>query len=175
MTEPNWSDNDYPKIDFQNMSYYSEPKKKPTLNSLNEVDPEVIKIFDKLGIPLTEQKRLANVAVDAFFDSVSIATTHSKTLSKSGSFPPMITFFAALNSAVSTDGTFVYIPKNTKCPMQISTYFRINAMETGQFKRTLIIADDESSVEYLQGCTAPSYDTNQLHAAVVELYCNKES
>ncbi|KAL4566797.1 hypothetical protein LXL04_030922 [Taraxacum kok-saghyz] len=198
MTEPNWSDNDYPKIDFQNMSYYSEPKKKPTLNSLNEVDPEVIKIFDKLGIPLTEQKRLANVAVDAVFDSVSIATTHSKTLSKSGVIfcsiseaikthpdlikkylgkvvPPDDNFFVALNSVVSTDETFVYIPKNTKCPMQISTYFRINAMETGQFERTLIIADDESSVEYLEGCTAPSYDTNQLHAAVVELYCNKES
>ncbi|KAL4566786.1 hypothetical protein LXL04_030911 [Taraxacum kok-saghyz] len=160
-----WSDNDYPKIAFQNMSYYSEPKKKPTLNSLSEVDAEVIKTFDNLGIPLTEQKRLANVAVYAVFDSVSIATTHSKSLSKSGVnfcsisdaikthpdlikkylgkvVPPDDNFFAALNSAVFTDGTFVCIPKNTKRPMQISTYFRINAMETGQFKRTLIIADD---------------------------------
>nr|XP_043609300.1 UPF0051 protein ABCI8, chloroplastic [Erigeron canadensis] len=198
MTEPNWSDNDYPKIDFQNICYYSEPKKKPTLNSLDEADPELIKYFDKLGIPLNEKKRLANVAVDAVLDSVSIATTHRKTLEKSGvifcsiseavrEYPDLVkkylgkvvssddNFYAALNSAVFSDGSFVYIPKDTKCPMQISTYFRINAMETGQFERTLIVAEDRSFVEYLEGCTAPSYDTNQLHAAVVELYCNEEA
>ncbi|KAJ9566688.1 hypothetical protein OSB04_002654 [Centaurea solstitialis] len=198
MAEPKWSDNDYPKIDFQNMCYYSEPKKKPTLNSLDEADPELIKYFDKLGITLNEKKRLANVAVDAVLDSVSIATTHRKTLEKSGVIfcsiseaireypdlvkkylgkvvPPEDNFYAALNSAVFSDGSFVYIPKDTKCPMQISTYFRINAMETGQFERTLIVAEDRSFVEYLEGCTAPSYDTNQLHAAVVELYCNEEA
>lgn len=198
MTEPKWSDNDYPKIDFQNICYYSEPKQKPTLNSLDEADPELIKYFDKLGISLNEKKRLANVAVDAVLDSVSIATTHRKTLEKSGvifcsiseairEYPDLVkkylgkvvspddNFYAALNSAVFSDGSFVYIPKNTKCPMQISTYFRINAMETGQFERTLIIADDRSFVEYLEGCTAPSYDTNQLHAAVVELHCNEEA
>ncbi|KAJ7970901.1 UPF0051 protein ABCI8, chloroplastic-like [Quillaja saponaria] len=160
MKEPKWSDNRYPPIDFQDMCYYSAPKKKPTLNSLNEADPELLKYFDKLGVPLNEQNRLANVAVDAVLDSVSIATTHRKTLEKS-----------ALNSAVFSDGSFCYIPKGTKCPMQISTYFRINALETGQFERTLIVAEERSSVEYLEGCTAPSYDTNQLHAAVVELYC----
>ncbi|CAI9270199.1 unnamed protein product [Lactuca saligna] len=198
MTEPKWSDNDYPKIDFQNLCYYSEPKKKPTLNSLDEADPELLKYFDKLGIPLSEKNRLANVAVDAVLDSVSIATTHRKTLEKSGvifcsiseaikDHPDKVkkylgkvvssddNFYAALNSAVFSDGSFVYIPKDTKCPMQISTYFRINAMETGQFERTLIIADDRSFVEYLEGCTAPSYDTNQLHAAVVELHCNEEA
>ncbi|KAL0442923.1 UNVERIFIED_CONTAM: hypothetical protein Slati_2015000 [Sesamum latifolium] len=195
MKEPKWSDNQYPRIDFQDICYYSEPKKKPTLNSLDEADPELIKYFDKLGVPLNERNRLANVAVDAVLDSVSIATTHRKTLEKSGvifcsiseairEYPDLIrkylgrvvpaddNFYAALNSAVFSDGSFVYIPKNTKCPMQISTYFRINAMETGQFERTLIVADEGSFVEYLEGCTAPSYDTNQLHAAVVELYCH---
>ncbi|KAK4368323.1 hypothetical protein RND71_012115 [Anisodus tanguticus] len=196
MNEPKWSDNKYPEINFQDICYYSEPKKKPTLNSLDEADPELIKYFDKLGIPLNEKNRLANVAVDAVLDSVSIATTHRKTLEKSGVIfcsiseaireypdlvkkylgrvvPPEDNFYAALNSAVFSDGSFVYIPKNTRCPMQISTYFRINAMETGQFERTVIIAEEGSFVEYLEGCTAPSYDTNQLHAAVVELYCHE--
>jgi FeS assembly protein SufB len=198
MKEPNWSDNEYPNINFADMCYYSEPKKKETLNSIEEADPELLKYFEKLGIPLTEQNRLANVAVDAVLDSVSIATTHRKTLAKSGvifcsiseairEYPDLVkkylgkvvpvddNYYAALNSAVFSDGSFVYIPKNTKCPMQISTYFRINAMETGQFERTLIIAEDKSFVEYLEGCTAPSYDTNQLHAAVVELYCHEEA
>ncbi|OIT05722.1 PREDICTED: UPF0051 protein ABCI8, chloroplastic-like [Nicotiana attenuata] len=196
MKEPKWSDNKYPEINFQDIVYYSEPKKKPTLNSLDEADPELVRYFDKLGVPLNERNRLANVAVDAVLDSVSIATTHRKTLEKSGVIfcsiseairehpdlvrkylfrvvPPEDNFYAALNSAVFSDGSFVYIPKNTKCPMQISTYFRINAMETGQFERTLIVADEGSFVEYLEGCTAPSYDTNQLHAAVVELYCHE--
>ncbi|KAL2467149.1 UPF0051 protein ABCI8 [Abeliophyllum distichum] len=196
MKEPKWSDNRYPEIDFQDLCYYSEPKNKPTLNSLDEADPELVRYFDKLGVPLNERNRLANVAVDAVLDSVSIATTHRKTLEKAGVIfcsiseairehpelvmkylgrvvPPEDNFYASLNSAVFSDGSFVYIPKNTKCPMQISTYFRINAMETGQFERTLIVADEGSFVEYLEGCTAPSYDTNQLHAAVVELYCHK--
>ncbi|XP_073151401.1 iron-sulfur cluster assembly SufBD family protein ABCI8, chloroplastic [Henckelia pumila] len=198
MKEPKWSDNQYPRIDFQDICYYSEPKKKPTLNSLDEAAPELIRYFDKLGIPLNERNRLANVkpmALDVVFDSVSIATSHRKTLEEAGvifcsiseavrEYPDLVrkyfgrvvpaddNFYAALNSAVFSDGSFVYIPKNTKCPMQISTYFRINAMETGQFERTLIVADEGSSVEYLEGCTAPSYDTNQLHAAVVELYCH---
>ncbi|PSS04703.1 UPF0051 protein, partial [Actinidia chinensis var. chinensis] len=194
LTEPKWSDNRYPSIDFQDICYYSEPTKKPTLNSLDEADPELIRYFDKLGVPLNEQNRLANVAVDAVLDSVSIATTHRKTLEKSGvifcsiseairEYPDFVrkylgrvvpaddNYYAALNSAVFSDGSFCYIPKDTKCPMQISTYFRINALETGQFERTLIVADDRSFVEYLEGCTAPSYDKNQLHAAVVELYC----
>ncbi|KAG5614058.1 hypothetical protein H5410_013882 [Solanum commersonii] len=196
MKEPKWSDNRYPEISFQDICYYSEPKQKPTLNSLDEADPELIKYFEKLGVPLNERNRLANVAVDAVLDSVSIATTHRKTLEKAGVIfcsiseaireypdlvkkylgrvvPPEDNFYAALNSAVFSDGSFVYIPKNTRCPMQISTYFRINAMETGQFERTVIIAEEGSFVEYLEGCTAPSYDTNQLHAAVVELYCHE--
>ncbi|KAL9392741.1 hypothetical protein Peur_016661 [Populus x canadensis] len=194
LKEPKWSDNEYPIIDFQDICYYSAPKKKPTVNSLEEADPELIKYFDRLGIPLTERNRLANVAVDAVLDSVSIATTHRKTLEKAGvifcsiseaiqKYPDLVrkylgrvvpsedNYYAALNSAVFSDGSFCYVPKDTKCPMQISTYFRINAMETGQFERTLIVADDRSFVEYLEGCTAPSYDKNQLHAAVVELYC----
>ncbi|KAL1829821.1 hypothetical protein ACET3Z_008233 [Daucus carota] len=198
MTEPSWSDNTYPKIDFQDLCYYSEPKKKPTLNSLDEADPELVKYFEKLGVPLNEQNRLANVAVDAVLDSVSIATTHRKTLEKAGVIfcsiseaikeypdlvrkylgkvvPPEDNFYAALNSAVFSDGSFVYIPKDVRSPMQISTYFRINAMETGQFERTLIVAEDRGFVEYLEGCTAPSYDTNQLHAAVVELYCHEDA
>lgn len=166
MKEPKWSDNQYPEIDFQNICYYSEQKKKPTLNSLDEADPELVRYFDKLGIPLNERNRLANVAVDAVLDSVSIATTHRKTLEKAGVFcsifeairdypdlvrkylsrvmPPEDNFYTALNSTVFSDGSFMYIPKNTKCPMQISTYFRINAMETGQFERTLIVADEGS-------------------------------
>ena len=198
MKEPKWFDNQYPLIDFQDICYYSAPKKKPALNSLEEADPELIKYFDKLGVPLNEQNRLANVAVDAVLDSVSIATTHRKTLEKAGvifcsiseairEYPDMVrkylgrvvpsedNYYAALNSAVFSDGSFCYIPKDTKCPMQISTYFRINALETGQFERTLIVADDRSFVEYLEGCTAPSYDRNQLHAAVVELYCAEDA
>ena len=194
LKEPKWSDNQYPLINFQDICYYSAPKKKPALNSLDEADPELIRYFDKLGVPLNEQNRLANVAVDAVLDSVSIATTHRKTLEKAGvifcsiseairEYPDLVrkylgrvvpsedNYYAALNSAVFSDGSFCYIPKDTKCPMQISTYFRINALETGQFERTLIVADDRSFVEYLEGCTAPSYDRNQLHAAVVELYC----
>ncbi|MED6222869.1 UPF0051 protein abci8, chloroplastic [Stylosanthes scabra] len=196
MKEPDWSDNVYPPINFQEICYYSAPKKKPTLGSLNEADPELLRYFDKLGVPLNEQNRLANVAVDAVLDSVSIATTHRKTLEKAGvifcsiseairEYPDLVrkylgrvvpnedNYYVALNSAVFSDGSFVYIPKDTKCPMQISTYFRINAMETGQFERTLIVAEDRSFVEYLEGCTAPTYDTNQLHAAVVELYCSE--
>ncbi|KAF5742177.1 putative Protein sufB [Tripterygium wilfordii] len=198
MKEPKWSDNRYPSIDFQDICYYSAPKKKPTLNSLDEADPELVKYFDRLGVPLNERNRLANVAVDAVLDSVSIATTHRKTLEKAGvifcsiseairEYPDLVkkylgrvvpsedNYYAALNSAVFSDGSFVYIPKDTKCPMQISTYFRINALETGQFERTLIVANDRSFVEYLEGCTAPSYDTNQLHAAVVELYCAEDA
>lgn len=196
MKDPNWSDNKYPKINFQDLCYYSEPKKKPTLNSLDEPAPKLLAYFDRLGVPLLENKR-ANVAVDVVCDSVSIATTHKKTLEeKSGvifcaiseavrEYPDLVkkylgkvvpsddNFYAALNSAVHGDGTFVYIPKNVKCPMQISTYFRINAKEFGQFERTLIVAEEGSFVEYLEGCTAPVYDTNQLHAAVVELYCHE--
>ncbi|XP_050146748.1 UPF0051 protein ABCI8, chloroplastic-like isoform X2 [Malus sylvestris] len=196
MKEPQWSDNRYPAINFQDMCYFSAPKKKPALNSLDEADPELLKYFDRLGVPLNEQNRLANVAVDAVLDSVSIATTHRKALEEKGvifcsiseairEYPDLVkkflgrvvptgdNYYAALNSAVFSDGSFCYIPKDTKCPMQISTYFRINALETGQFERTLIVADDRSFVEYLEGCTAPSYDTNQLHAAVVELYCGE--
>ncbi|BBM97558.1 Fe-S cluster assembly protein SufB [Marchantia polymorpha subsp. ruderalis] len=196
MKEPTWSDNRYPTIDFQDICYYSEPKQKEKKASLDEVDPDLLETFEKLGIPITEQKRLANVAVDAVFDSVSIATTHRKTLMASGvifcsiseairEYPDLIkkylgkvvpvadNYYAALNSAVFSDGSFCYIPKDTVSPMEISTYFRINAMETGQFERTLIIADDRSFVSYLEGCTAPSYDKNQLHAAVVELYCGE--
>ncbi|KAL2649637.1 hypothetical protein R1flu_017765 [Riccia fluitans] len=196
MKEPTWSDNRYPAIDFQDICYYSEPKQKEKKASLDEVDPDLLETFEKLGIPITEQKRLANVAVDAVFDSVSIATTHRKTLAASGvifcsiseavrEYPELVkkylgkvvpvadNYYAALNSAVFSDGSFCYIPKDTVSPMEISTYFRINAMETGQFERTLIIADDRSFVSYLEGCTAPSYDTNQLHAAVVELYCGE--
>ncbi|CAM6041363.1 unnamed protein product [Sphagnum compactum] len=194
MKEPKWSDTRHPPIDFQDMCYYSEPKQKETKQSLDEVDPDLLETFQKLGIPLTEQKRLANVAVDAVFDSVSIATTHRKTLLDAGvifcsiseavrEYPELVkkylgrvvpvadNYYAALNSAVFSDGSFCYVPKDTVSPMEISTYFRINAMETGQFERTLIVADERSFVSYLEGCTAPSYDKNQLHAAVVELYC----
>ena len=192
MKEPQWSNLKYPEINFQNLCYYSAPKKKKELKSLDEVDPELLKTYDKLGIPIDEQKMLAGVAVDAVFDSVSVATTFKETLKKAGvifcsfseavkQYPDLVkkylgkvvphtdNYYAALNSAVFSDGSFVYIPKNTKCPMELSTYFRINAEETGQFERTLIIADKGSYVSYLEGCTAPQRDTNQLHAANVEL------
>ena len=192
MSEPRWVNVEYPKIDYQAICYYSAPKKKPSLNSLADVDPEILKTFEKLGIPLDEQKRLSNVAVDMVFDSVSIGTTFKKKLDDAGVilcsiseavklYPDLIkkylgsvvpigdNFFATLNSAVFSDGSFVYIPKGVRCPMEVSTYFRINDKETGQFERTLIIAEDSSYVSYLEGCTAPAYDNNQLHAAVVEL------
>jgi len=198
MKEPKWSSLKYPKINFQDLCYYSAPKKKKTLKSLDEVDPELLKTYDKLGIPLDEQKMLSGVAVDAVFDSVSVATTFKETLKKAGvifcsfseavqNYPDLIkqylgkvvpytdNYYAALNSAVFSDGSFVYIPKNTKCPMELSTYFRINAANTGQFERTLIIAEEGSYVSYLEGCTAPMRDENQLHAAVVELISLKNS
>lgn len=192
MTPPHWANVTYPPIDFQNVSYYSAPKKKPLLNSLSDVDPEILKTFERLGIPIDEQKRLTNVAVDMVFDSVSIGTTFKKKLDDAGvilcsiseaihTHPELVkkylgsvvpigdNFYAALNSAVFSDGSFVYIPKGVHSPMELSTYFRINDRESGQFERTLIIAEDSSFVSYLEGCTAPAYDTNQLHAAVVEL------
>ena len=191
MIEPKWAKINYPEIDYQKISYFSEPKKS-NLKSLDEVDPEILKTYNKLGIPIEEQKMLAGVAVDAVFDSVSIATTFKEDLAKAGvifcsfseavqEYPDLVkkylgsvvpqadNFFAALNSAVFSDGSFVYIPKDTKCPMELSTYFRINALNTGQFERTLIIAESGSEVSYLEGCTAPMRDENQLHAAVVEL------
>ena len=191
MVEPKWAKINYPEIDYQGISYFSAPKKK-NLESLDEVDPEILKTYNKLGIPIEEQKMLAGVAVDAVFDSVSVTTTFKKDLAKAGvifcsfseavkEYPDLVkkylgsvvpqadNFFAALNSAVFSDGSFVYIPQNTKCPMELSTYFRINALNTGQFERTLIIADSGSEVSYLEGCTAPMRDENQLHAAVVEL------
>ncbi|MBI4476322.1 MAG: Fe-S cluster assembly protein SufB, partial [Acidobacteria bacterium] len=192
MREPTWQNVKYAPIDYQDIVYYSAPKKKPALSSLDEVDPEIRSTFEKLGIPLEEQKLLAGVAVDAVFDSVSVATTFRAKLAELGiifcSFsdavrehPDLVrkylgsvvpysdNFFATLNSAVFSDGSFAYIPKGVRCPMELSTYFRINAMNTGQFERTLIIADEGSSVSYLEGCTAPMRDENQLHAAVVEL------
>eukprot|EP00798_Chlamydomonas_sp_ICE-L_P007603 gene7603-756_t len=198
MSEPDWSDNSYPTINYQDYSYFSEPKIKEKKASLDEVDPELLRTFDKLGIPLMEQKRLANVAVDAVFDSVSIATTFRADLAKHGvifcsfsealkEYPDLIrkhmgsvvpvadNYFTALNSAVFSDGSFVYIPKGVRCPMELSTYFRINASETGQFERTLIIAEEGAHVSYLEGCTAPAYDKNQLHAAVVELSAAKNA
>ncbi|NIQ03239.1 MAG: Fe-S cluster assembly protein SufB, partial [Nitrospinaceae bacterium] len=198
MKEPKWPNVHYPPLDYQDISYYSAPKPKKKLESLDEVDPEILRTFEKLGIPLDEQKRLANVAVDAVFDSVSVATTHKKKLMEMGiifcpiseaiqEYPELVeeyigsvvpvgdNFYAALNSAVFTDGSFVYIPPNTRCPMELSTYFRINTEETGQFERTLIICADDSYVSYLEGCTAPQYDTNQLHAAVVELVAQENS
>ncbi|MGH9858560.1 MAG: Fe-S cluster assembly protein SufB [Candidatus Acidiferrales bacterium] len=190
--EPKWANIKYGPIDYQNITYYSAPKKKPSLTSLEELDPEILRTYEKLGIPLAEQKLLAGVAVDAVFDSVSVATTFKEKLAEVGvifcSFseavqkhPELIqkylgtvvpysdNFFAALNAAVFTDGSFVYVPKGVRCPMELSTYFRINAAETGQFERTLIVADEGSYVSYLEGCTAPIRDENQLHAAVVEL------
>jgi Fe-S cluster assembly protein SufB len=192
MEEPHWPNVEYPAIDYQDIIYYSAPKKKPELNSLDEVDPELLKTFEKLGIPLSEQKLLAGVAVDAVFDSVSVTTTFKETLREKGiifcpiseaiqEYPDIVkkylgsvvpytdNFFAALNSAVFSDGSFVFIPKGVRCPMELSTYFRINAQETGQFERTLIIAEENSYVSYLEGCTAPIRDNNQLHAAIVEL------
>ncbi|GAB4180592.1 MAG: Fe-S cluster assembly protein SufB [Thalassobaculales bacterium] len=195
MTEPSWAKLGYPPIDYQDAYYYAAPKQKPKLASLDEVDPELLRTYEKLGIPLREQEMLAgvsNVAVDAVFDSVSVATTYKKKLEELGvvfcpiseavqRFPDLVreylgtvvpvgdNFFAALNSAVFTDGSFVYVPKGLRCPMELSTYFRINAAETGQFERTLLIADAGSYVSYLEGCTAPKRDENQLHAAVVEL------
>jgi Fe-S cluster assembly protein SufB len=192
MTEPTWALVDYPAIDFQNMVYYSAPKQKKQHGSLDEVDPELLRTFEKLGIPLTEQKMLANVAVDVVFDSVSVATTYKEKLAEAGVIfcsiseavkkhpelvrkymgrvvPPTDNFYAALNSAVFTDGSFCYIPKGVRCPMELSTYFRINNQESGQFERTLIVAEEGSHVSYLEGCTAPQFSSNQLHAAVVEL------
>lgn len=192
MSEPRWPNVSYPPIDYQSFIYYAAPKQKPLKGSLDEVDPEVRRTFEKLGIPIEEQKALAGVAVDAVFDSVSVATTFKEQLAKAGvifcSFseavrehpdlvrkylgsvvPSTDNFFAALNSAVFTDGSFCYVPKGVRCPMELSTYFRINAAETGQFERTLIIADEGAFVSYLEGCTAPMRDENQLHAAVVEL------
>jgi len=166
--EPTWPNIHYPPIDYQDSYYYSAPKPKKVLNSLDEVDPELLETFEKLGISLTEQKRLTGVAVDAVFDSISVATTLVREYM--GSVVPYSdNFYATLNSAVFTDGSFCYIPKGVRCPMELSTYFRINAENTGQFERTLIIADEGAYVSYLEGCTAPMRDENQLHAAVVEL------
>ena len=199
MTEPNWAHVHYTKPDFQAISYYSAPKtNEDGPKSLDEVDPKLLETYNKLGIPLHEQMMLAGVAVDAVFDSVSVATTFKETLAKAGvifgSFsdavkehPELVkkylgsvvpqgdNFYAALNSAVFSDGSFVYVPKGVRCPMELSTYFRINAMNTGQFERTLIIADEGSYVSYLEGCTAPMRDENQLHAAVVELVAHKDA
>ncbi len=198
MKEPEWAHIDYPKIDFQDISYYSAPKVQPQLESLDEVDPKLLETYERLGIPLEEQKMLANVAVDAVFDSVSVRTTFRETLSEAGVIfmpiseavhehpelvkkylssvvPVQDNYYAALNSAVFSDGSFVYIPKGVRCPMELSTYFRINEMNTGQFERTLIIADEGSYVSYLEGCTAPQRDENQLHAAVVELVAHKDA
>ena len=192
MKEPEWSNVTYKKPDFQAISYYSAPKQKKTLDSLDDVDPELLKTFEKLGISLNEQKRLSGVAMDIVVDSVSVATTFKKTLGEKGIIfcsmseaiaehpelvkkhigtvvPKRDNFYAALNSAVFTDGSFCYIPKGVRCPMELSTYFRINESGTGQFERTLLVADEGSFVSYLEGCTAPSRDENQLHAAVVEL------
>ena len=192
MVEPDWSNVKYKKPDLQKISYYSAPKQKPKYNSLEEVDPELLKTFDKLGISIDEQKKLSGVAVDIVMDSVSVATTFRETLAKKGIIfcsiseaiqkhpelvkkyigtviPPRDNYYSALNSAVFTDGSFCYIPKGVRCPMELSTYFRINQAGTGQFERTLVIADEQSYVSYLEGCTAPSRDENQLHAAVVEL------
>ncbi len=192
MKEPTWAQVQYPPIDFQNISYYSAPKTKISKNSLDEVDPEILRTYEKLGIPLQEQKRLEGIAVDAIFDSVSIANTHKKALAEIGiifcsisealqEYPDLVqrylasvvpssdNFYAALNGAVFSDGTFVYIPPKTKCPLELSTNFRINTEGSGQFERTLIICDHDSYVSYLEGCTAPAFDSNQLHAAVVEL------
>ncbi|MFQ5973533.1 MAG: Fe-S cluster assembly protein SufB, partial [Alphaproteobacteria bacterium] len=192
MEEPKWSKVQYPPIDYQDAYYYAAPKTGERPKSLDEVDPELLKTYEKLGIPLREQEALAGVAVDAVFDSVSVATTYKARLEEMGvifcsiseavqNHPELVkkylgsvvpysdNFFATLNSAVFTDGSFVYIPKGVRCPMELSTYFRINQEKTGQFERTLIIADEGSYVSYLEGCTAPMRDENQLHAAVVEL------
>jgi len=198
MTEPSWALLNYPEIDFQAAHYYSAPKKKPQLNSLDEADPELVKTFEKLGISLQEQKRLAGVAVDVVFDSVSVKTTFQETLKEKGiifssfsdavqNHPDLVrkylgtvvprtdNFYAALNSAVFSDGSFCYIPPGVRCPMELSTYFRINSANTGQFERTLLICDEGGYVSYLEGCTAPMRDENQLHAAVVELIAMKDA
>ncbi|MCF7806389.1 MAG: Fe-S cluster assembly protein SufB [Simkaniaceae bacterium] len=192
MAPPEWANVNFPPVDLQDIRYYSAPKKKQSLDSLDQVDPEILRTFEKLGIPLDEQKRLTGVAVDIVFDSVSLGTTFRQSLADAGvvlcsiseamhKYPDLLekylgtvvpigdNYYAALNSAVFTDGSFVYIPEGVKCPVELSTYFRINERETGQFERTLIIAEKNSSVSYLEGCTAPAYDQNQLHAAVVEL------
>ena len=199
MKQPSWANLKYPAIDYQNMSYYSAPKtKSPSPQSLKDVDPELLRTFERLGIPLLEQKRLTGVAIDAVFDSISIGTTHQEELQKVGvifcSFTEAVAqhteliekylgtvvpigdnFFSTLNAAVFSDGSFCYIPKGVRSPMDLSTYFRINAKETGQFERTLLIAEEDSFVNYLEGCTAPMYDNNQLHAAVVELVALKNA
>ncbi len=198
MKMPSWANLKIPDIDFQDIIYYSAPKKRSSPESLDEVDPELIKTFDKLGIPLSEQKLLAGVAVDAVIDSVSVTTTFKETLAEHGiifcsfseavkEYPELVrrhlgsvvpytdNFYAALNSAVFSDGSFCYVPKGVRCPMELSTYFRINAANTGQFERTLLVADEESYVSYLEGCTAPARDENQLHAAVVEIVAEKSA
>ncbi len=198
MKEPQWGNLRYSPINFQNIRFYSAPKKKPSLKNLDELDPEIRRTFERLGVPVDEQKRLANVAVDVVFDSVSLGTTFQKTLKEAGVVLCSISeavathseliekylgsvvpigdnFFAALNSAAFSDGSFVYVPKGVKCPMELSTYFRINDRESGQFERTLIIAEEGAQVSYLEGCTAPAFDTKQLHAAVVELIAAKDS
>jgi len=198
MPEPEWAHIDYPKIDFQDIAYYSAPKEMPQLDSLDQVDPKLLETYEKLGIPLEEQKMMNNVAVDAVFDSVSVRTTFRETLSEAGVIfmpisealqehpelikqylgsvvPTQDNYYAALNAAVFSDGSFVFIPKGVRCPMELSTYFRINEMNTGQFERTLIIAEEGSYVSYLEGCTAPQRDDNQLHAAVVELVAHKDA
>lgn len=192
MSTPTWAKLSIPEINYQDLYYYAAPKKKDAIKSLDEIDPELLATFEKLGIPLNEQKRISGVAVDAVFDSVSVATTHKEELEKVGvifcsiseavrEHPELVkkylgtvvphsdNFYAALNAAVFSDGSFVYIPKGVRCPLDLSTYFRINAKETGQFERTLIVADEGSFVNYLEGCTAPQRDENQLHAAIVEL------
>lgn len=198
MPFPTWANLTIPQISFQNICYYSVPKTKKSLKSLDEVDPEILRTFEKLGISLDEQKKLSNVAVDAVFDSISVGTTYKEKLAKAGvifcsiseaikEYPQLVkkflgsvvpsndNFFAALNSAVFTDGSFCYIPKNTKCPLELSTYFRINDKISGQFERTLIVTEANSEVSYLEGCTAPQYDENQLHAAIVELVAFENS
>jgi Fe-S cluster assembly protein SufB len=196
MKMPKWPNLKIPEIPYNEIIYYAAPKNRPALNSLDEIDPELKKTFDKLGIPLEEQKHLAGVAVDAVIDSVSVKTTFKETLAEMGiifcsfsdavqEYPDLVrrfmgsvvpytdNFFACLNSAVFSDGSFCYIPKGVRCPMELSTYFRINSANTGQFERTLLIADEESYVSYLEGCTAPSRDENQLHAAIVEIIAEK--
>jgi Fe-S cluster assembly protein SufB len=198
MKPPTWANVQFVPIDFQNICYYSEPKQKPKLDDLDQVDPEILKTLEKLGIPLDEQKRLTNVAMDVVFDSVSIGTTFKDKLKKAGVilcsiseaihlYPDLVkkylgsvvsmedNYYAALNSAVFSDGSFVYIPKRVKCPLELSSYFRINEKITGQFERTLIIAEEDSFVSYLEGCTAPAYDENQLHAAIVEIVVMKDA
>ena len=192
MTEPDWANVKYPPIDFQAISYYAAPKSKPKLSSMDEVDPELLRTFEKLGVPMHERAALAGVAVDVIFDSVSVTTTYKAKLAEVGiifgsiseavhNHPELVkqylgsvvpaadNYYAALNSAVFTDGSFCFIPRGVKCPMDLSTYFRINTQDSGQFERTLIVAEEGASVSYLEGCTAPQFDTNQLHAAVVEL------